>query len=239
MYKLIFPLVFVLVACAPRELSNTQTQVEELSDSTEAETELIETPTDESPAVVVPATNQDSTVFIQPSFADTKVSSEEYLLYAMIMFYRDEYNLPKIPLSKSLTFVAQSHCYDLVNNKPDIGTLCNAHSWSDKGIWSSCCYTEDHAQSKCMWNKPREMTPYSEIGFEIACGTNDQDFSDFVMTAEYALESWKASQPHNDVILNRGVWADYPFGAIGVAIYKDFACVWFGPAIDAEGEPKK
>lgn len=95
-----------------------------------------------------------------------ELTSEEMKLYNNIMEYRKEKKLPSIPLSKSLTFVAQTHVSDLVNNKPDIGK-CNSHSWSRKGNWTSCCYTPDHSRAECMWNKPSELTSYKGTGFEI------------------------------------------------------------------------
>lgn len=119
-----------------------------------------------------------------------ELSDEEKKLYKMIMDYRKAMQLPVIPLSKSLTQVAQIHVKDLADNKPDLGNHCNTHSWSDKGKWSACCYTPDHAQSNCMWGKPRELTSYKGDGFEIACGSN-ACCSTFVMTAHYALDSWK------------------------------------------------
>jgi uncharacterized protein YkwD len=41
------------------------------------------------------------------------LSDEESKLYNIIMQYRNEKGLPDIPLSKSLTFVAQTHVQDL------------------------------------------------------------------------------------------------------------------------------
>jgi uncharacterized protein YkwD len=158
------------------------------------------------------------------------LSIEEKKLYDMIMEYRKEKRLPIIPLSISLTFVAQTHVKDLVNNKPD-NVNCNAHSWSSNGNWTSCCYTPDHTQSKYMWSKPRELTSYQGNGYEIACGSN-QCCSNFIMTADYALQSWKSSQGHNEVIINLGIWNDNNWGAIGIGLYKGFAVVWFGQEHD-------
>lgn len=163
------------------------------------------------------------------------LSEEEKKLYVLISGYRQMNELEKIPLSRSLTFVAQSHCRDLVNNAPDKNT-CNAHSWSETEKWTGCCYTPDHKMSNCMWSKPGEMTPYQGYGFEIACGSSDELYKSFVMTAEYALHSWKESTGHNNVILNKEAWADQTWNAIGVGIYKGFACVWFGRETDPAGE---
>ncbi|MEA3497116.1 MAG: CAP domain-containing protein, partial [Bacteroidota bacterium] len=67
------------------------------------------------------------------------LTEEELKLYNLIIEYRQEKKLPPIPLSPSLTIVAQTHVKDLADNNPDKGR-CNTHSWSDKGKWTSCCY---------------------------------------------------------------------------------------------------
>jgi len=163
-------------------------------------------------------------VFSQP------LSLEETKLYEILMQYRAEKGLTKIPLSSSLTFVAQTHAKDLVINKPD-NDICNAHSWSSKGNWTPVCYTPDHAQAKLMWSKPKELTSYKADGFEIACGSN-VCCTDFVMTAEYALKSWKMSKGHNAVIVNEGPWSTLNWKAIGIGIQNGFAVVWFGEELD-------
>jgi hypothetical protein len=163
---------------------------------------------------------------------EPSASVEELKLYNLIMEYRKSKNLPMIPLSRSLSYVAQEHCKDLYMNKPDLGPGCNAHSWSNKGKWTACCYTPDHQQAACMWNKPRELTGYKENGYEIACGSSKPEFTKFVMTAEFALDSWEKSVHHNDVIINNSIWKDFKWQAIGIGIYQNFATVWFGTLKD-------
>ena len=165
------------------------------------------------------------------------LSTEELKLYMQLMEYRESKKLPIIPLSKSLTIVAQTHCNDLFNNKPDLKKECNAHSWSDKGEWSACCYTPDHKQSSCMWDKPKELTGYKGIGFEIACGSSDPLYKAFVMTADYAIKSWQGSVHHNNVIVNKDIWKDAEWNAIGIGIYKGFSCVWFVEVKDVASQP--
>lgn len=164
------------------------------------------------------------------------VSPEEMKLYRNIMTYREKSGLPAIPLSSSLTYIAQQHCIDLQNNKPDLGNGCNAHSWSDKGRWTSCCYTSDHKQAACMWKKPSELTNYTGYGFEIACGSSDPRYNGYVMTADYAISAWQKSKFHNQVIVNDGAWKNYKWNAIGIGIYKGFAVVWFGKETDSGPE---
>ena len=158
------------------------------------------------------------------------LSGEELKLYTMINDYRNSKGLKNIPISKSLTFVAQTHVRDLVNNKPYMGANCNSHSWSNEGKWTSCCYTSNHARAKCMWDKPRELTSYMGNGFEIATGYLSNP--EYKMTAEKALQSWKGSSGHNNVIINRDKWNDSEWNAIGIGIYKGFAVVWFGEEKD-------
>ena len=185
-------------------------------------------------------------VFSGLIFKDEKVvtpnvclSKDELKLYNLINEYRKKNKLPVIPLSKSLTYVAQQHCIDLQKNQPDLGADCNAHSWSAKGKWTACCYTADHKQAECMWNKPKEMTSYTDIGFEIAAGSSKPEYGGgtFVMTPEEALKMWQGSVHHNDVILNKDIWKDRKWNAIGVGIYKSFSVVWFGSTLDKEVVP--
>jgi uncharacterized protein YkwD len=166
---------------------------------------------------------------------DVCISAEEQKLYTILMEYRKKNKLPVIPLSKSLTYVAQQHCLDLYKNKPDTNT-CNTHSWSDKGKWTPCCYTPDHAQAAGMWSKPKELTSYTDYGFEIAMGSSGMT-DDYAMTAELALKGWQGSQGHNNVILNKDIWKDRSWKAIGIAVYKGYSVVWFGGSLDKEKTP--
>ncbi len=181
----------------------------------------------------------DVTIAQTSAKVEARLSAEELKLYNLVMTYRKANQLPDIPLSLSLTYVAQEHCKDLYTNKPDLQKNCNTHSWSDKGTWSSCCYTPDHKQSGCMWNKPRELTSYKADGFEIACGSSEAIYDHFVMTADYALDSWKGSVHHNNVLLNKDIWKAVKWNAIGIGIYKGFAVIWFGQETDAAGAPAR
>jgi len=164
--------------------------------------------------------------------SDVKLTGEELKLYNLLITYRTEHGLKQIQLSKSLTLVAQTHVRDLEMNNP-AGGNCNMHSWSEKGKWGACCYTPDHAQAKCMWDKPRQLTSYTGNGFEIATGGVGP------INAEMAMDSWKGSPAHNDVVLNNGQWEEMHWNAIGVGIFGEYAVVWFGSEIDKDGEPGK
>lgn len=157
------------------------------------------------------------------------VSEEEKKLYDLINQYRKSKKLKAIPLSAKLTKTAQTHVRDLADNYAyEEGGKCNPHSWSDKGSWSSCCYTSDHAQAKCMWDKPNEIAGYASAGYEIAY------FSSAGASAAEGLEGWKKSKGHNPVIVNLGSWEKVEWKAIGVGLYKEYGVVWFGEIEDEE-----
>ncbi len=136
--------------------------------------------------------------------------------------YRKQMGLSEIAMSSALNKVAQEHVKDLAENKPhEKDGDCNLHSWSDQTKRASeCCYTSNHAQAACMWNKPRELTSYDGKGYEIAAGG--------VNSPEEALCEWTTSTMHHAVIINRGMWRDVDWNAMGAAVYKGYAVVWFG-----------
>lgn len=163
---------------------------------------------------------------------DVRLSDEELRLYDLLMDYRSTNGLKKIPLSKSLTLVAQTHVQDLATNNPATGK-CNEHSWSNKGKWKACCYTPDHAKATCMWDKPKELTSYTANGYEIAAAGSEN------IVAAKALSLWKGSKHHNQVILNKGIWTKLKWNAVGIGVNGKYAVVWFGDLVDKEGEPGK
>jgi uncharacterized protein YkwD len=153
------------------------------------------------------------------------ITEEEKKLYDLLMAYRKEKKLLAIPLSSKLTLVAQTHAKDLAMNY-EMSQVCNPHSWSTKGQWSSCCYTSDHKQAQCMWDKPREIAGYTGAGYEIAY------YSSKGATAAEGLEGWQNSPSHNPVMINEGIWEKATWKAIGIGFYKEYGVVWFGELED-------
>lgn len=156
------------------------------------------------------------------------LSAEEQKLFELINGYRKQKKLPAIPASAKLTQVAQVHVRDLAAhfNYENRGA-CNPHSWSEHGTWTPCCYTPDHKQAACMWNKPREIAGYESEGYEIAF------FSSNGAEADESLAGWKSSPGHNPVIINEGTWKDVAWNAVGVGIYGNYSVVWFGVLADS------
>lgn len=181
------------------------------------------------PSTTDPSTTDSTTS--DPSETDSTTggvegcSADALALIDLVNAYRADNDLPAIPASPSLCTVATSHVHDLVDNAPHTQPGgCNLHSWSDQGPWSACCYTPDHAQAQCMWDKPSELTVYPGYGYENAASG--------VGSPAQALQLWQSSQPHNEVILNLGIWADHPWGALGADVYQGFAVLWFGEQAD-------
>jgi hypothetical protein len=164
------------------------------------------------------------------------ISRSEWKLYQLINQYRKRAHLPNIPLSYSLTYVAQSHARDLAAHYEN-DAVCNLHSWSNSGPWTSCCYTSDHKESECMWNKPEELTGFKGFGYEIAYW-NNYDYIDPDDIADDALKAWKKSKGHNFVIINRGMWKELDWKAIGVGIWKGYVLVWFSDMEDPMPSPR-
>ncbi len=155
-------------------------------------------------------------------------TQEEQKLYNLITDYRLDNKLPAIEFSKSLSYVARIHAMDLAHNRPDFGG-CNPHSWSDKGIWKPCCYSKDENRIACMNNKPKELTTYKFKAWEVVYSGGED------ANAQDAFDLWKDINLMNDYLLNTGKWTK-PWQAIGVGIYGDYACVWFGEGVDASGK---
>lgn len=155
--------------------------------------------------------------------SETCLSVEEQKLYTLIMEYRKSKNLPASPYSARLSQVAQAHVRDLADNYDfSPANKCNPHSWSKKGKWSACCYTNDHKKASCMWDKPREIAGYNGDGFEIAY------YSSNGANAQEGIDGWIKSPAHNPLLINLDTWSQVKWEAIGMGIYKEYGVVWFG-----------
>lgn len=160
------------------------------------------------------------------------LSAEERELAKLINEYRDANGLPPVPVSRSLTEVAQWHTIDLKQNNPSVGA-CNDHSWSNArpGLWTAVCYTPDHANAAGMWHKPREITAgaYSDYGFE------NIHWHSAAATARSAFSGWSNSAGHRETILEQGIWNGMRWQSMGIGIYRNYAALWFAQAPDPRG----
>ena len=159
--------------------------------------------------------------------ASVCLTQEEKKLYHLMMDYRKAKRLPPIKISAQLTRVAQTHARDLAENYNfDPNNKCNPHSWSTKGNWSPCCYTNDHKQAQCMWDKPHEISGYDSPGYEMVY------YSSAGASAKEGLEGWQKSPSHNPLIINDGTWSKVTWKAVGIGFYKEYGVVWFGELED-------
>lgn len=152
-------------------------------------------------------------LFTAKTCAGDGLSRDEKRLIRLVNKYRGRHRLPPISASPSLSLVANRHVRDMFHN---IGKMSHG--------WSNCPYNaRDRKTYPCMWKAPQRFkTPYPGYGFENAGWYSGS------MTAKIAFSGWKSSKPHNAVILNLKQWKKLKWQALGVAIYKHYAVVWFG-----------
>lgn len=159
-------------------------------------------------------------------------AAEAVALCEVINDYRVTQGLAKVPFSPGLFTVAAAHVGDLGAHPEISAGECNLHSWSEGSAeWSGCCYTPDHAKAQCMWDKPRELT--ADWGAEQFKGNGYEIAESGAGSAEQALELWKGSPGHHDVILNADIWTSFsPWPAMGCAMAGGYGVVWFGDQAD-------
>jgi hypothetical protein len=75
------------------------------------------------------------------------LNEEELQLFNMINQQRQQKGLPKLELSKSLSYVAYLHVRDLYINRPDSVKGCNMHSWSNKGNGQLFAFRKNKAKN--------------------------------------------------------------------------------------------
>lgn len=160
------------------------------------------------------------------------LSEAESNLYYLINEYRESLGLSKLSFSKSLTSVARAHVKDSHDYTPrlqrdDRGIQGNLHSWSNNGNWSGGAYTPDHAHAQIMWDKPSELTDYAGAGYEISV------YHSIGIDPKLALDLWKSSSGHNEVIIGDNDWSFIT--TMGVAMDKNYSHVWFGGDEDPAG----
>ena len=183
-----------------------------------------------TPNTTTPAVSTQETQVIEALKA-MGLTEKEAKLYYMINAYRESLGLPKLSFSKSLTEVARAHVRDSNTYTPENqvdsrGIKGNLHSWSGNGIWTPVVYTSDHEYQDKMWSKPSEITNYTGNGYEISASGRR-------ISPETALDLWKDSPGHNQVMSTQGMWSDLK--TMGVSIDGHYAHVWFGSDADPDG----
>ncbi len=153
------------------------------------------------------------------------IKENELHLYNLVNKVRIENEEDIIPLSRDLTYIAKLHVGDLTLNHPDT-SVCNMHSWSDKGDWIPCCHNIYLPKSECMLMKTQELTEYKGPGYELTF------WDTFDAEADSVIALWRSIDVSMDMINNHGNYADLEWRAMGVAISGQYALVWFGAEED-------
>ncbi len=162
---------------------------------------------------------------------DFCLSNEEKQLFNQINQLRQSYGKPDLQLSASLSFVAKTHVNDLLTHRPDT-SICNLSSWSNQGSWTECCFNAYVPQPDCMWDKPKELTPYPYRGYEFVTYFDDEVSIDSVMNL------FSDTKEVLDMILTQEVYNNKKWLCCGVGMNKHYVSVWFGQRKDALPDPQ-
>jgi len=158
------------------------------------------------------------------------VTMEEQFLFDKINLLREDYGKNSLEFSKSLSYVAKLHVADLLKNHPDT-SICNLSSWSDKGEWTACCYNPYVPNQDCMWDKPKEITPYTYRGYELV------GFFEGGFNTDSVINLWSDTKAVLDMILTDGNFSQKKWVCMGLSMNKNYVSVWFGQRADKMGEP--
>jgi len=122
----------------------------------------------------------------------------------------------------NMRWVANKHVENQLDNGYTDGQEfpngCNGHSWL--GAVSCCFSISSEATWPCMWNKPLELSKWDDRnGYEISA------WSSGTITPSGAVDSWRGSSAHHNVILTQGSWTDLQ--TVGCAWRNTVAHCWF------------
>jgi hypothetical protein len=159
------------------------------------------------------------------------ISPAEEKLTQLINAFRRQNRLAEIQLSASLSFVAKTHVADLQLHRPDT-SICNTSSWSNKGLWTPCCYQPYVPKNECMWDKPKELTPYTFRGYELSY------YEEGIIQVDSLWKLWRTTPEVVDLLLARGIHSDKTWAAFGVGISDNYASLWLGQRADPKGRPR-
>lgn len=153
-------------------------------------------------------------IFTEKRCSGDEISPLEIQLYKLVNDYRAENKLPPVPMSEALSIVGNRHLLDLILNIKGF-----THSWSN------CPYDiKDSKTWNCLFDAPKRLNvDYKGKGYENLYRNNGGNAD-----PKTALEAWKKSKLHNDLILNLNSWSDVKYDAFGVAIQGQYAALWFG-----------
>ncbi len=159
------------------------------------------------------------------------LSNDELNLFDRLNQLRKDYDKDAVQLSVCLSYVAEVHVTDLEVNGPDT-SICNSSSWSDKGEWTPCCYNSYVYNPDCMWDKPKELTPYRYRGYEMVTFLEEGFNNDSI------INLWADSKEVLDMILTQGNYSKKKWICGGLSIGKNYVSLWFGQRRDVLQSPE-
>lgn len=162
--------------------------------------------------------------------ADFCIESNELQLFTKINELRAAYGKEKLQLSAALSFVAKTHVADLRDNHPDT-SVCNLSSWSNKGNWTACCYNAYVPKPDCMWDKPKELTPYGYRGYEFITYFED------AINVDSVINLFSDTREVLNMILDQNEYEKKKWACCGIGINKHYISIWFGQRRDALSPP--
>lgn len=160
-------------------------------------------------------------LFNEKNCAGDEITAQEKELYRIVNEYRAQNGLAQIPLSESLSVVANRHLLDLTIN---IKSLTHG--------WSNCPYDINNQSTwKCVSESPKRLkVSYVGNGYENLFRQRGG-----VATPALALEAWKKSEMHNALILNLNIFKGKKFDAFGIACHGEYIALWFGSTESLSG----
>jgi hypothetical protein len=156
---------------------------------------------------------------------DLCISQDEMILFNLVNDLRKQNKLSVIPLSGSLCIVSKKHIENLNTWKPQ-AEGCNLNSWTAGPSWSACCSNKDPKGTRCMNEKPSEITGYAGKGYELVYWQEES------ASALEAFELWKQVQASREMILCKGKWQSKEWKAMGIGIGQGYAVLWMGDKSD-------
>lgn len=161
-----------------------------------------------------------TTLFTEKKCNGDEVNAAEKELFKIINDYRVQNSLPPVALSEPLSLVANRHLIDLNLNLKYL-----THGWSN------CPYELKNEKTwDCVFTSPQRLgTNYAGQGYENLYRNLNGN-----AVPSLALEAWKKSPMHNNLILNLEIWKETKYDAFGVAISGNYAAIWFGSTGNSE-----
>jgi hypothetical protein len=83
-----------------------------------------------------------------------------------------------------------------------------------------------------MWDKPKELTPFTYRGYELA-GYFEDDF-----TVDSIINLWSSTKAVLDMILTEGNYSKKKWICMGLGFNDHYISIWFAQRADRMGEPE-